>query len=86
MPRISEFFGIVIYMYYNDHQPSHFHAEYAEDEAVYEIDTLGILRGELPRRAHAMVVEWASRHRPELREDWDLARRQLPLKSIDPLD
>jgi hypothetical protein len=86
MPRISEFFGIVIYMYYNDHLPSHFHAEYAEDEAVYEIDTLATLRGELPRRAHAMVVEWAIQHRPDLREDWELARQQLPLKWIDPLD
>ena len=86
MPRISEFFGVVIYMYYNDHQPSHFHAEYAEAEAVYGIETLEILRGGLPRRAHAMVVEWASQHRPELREDWDLARQQMPLRWIDPLD
>ncbi|HEX5083760.1 MAG TPA: DUF4160 domain-containing protein [Blastocatellia bacterium] len=86
MPRISEFFGVVIYMYYNDHQPPHFHAEYAEAEAVYGIETLETLRGELPRRAHAMVVEWATRHRPDLREDWDLARRRMPLRWIAPLD
>jgi hypothetical protein len=57
MPRVSEFFGIVIYMYYNDHMPPHFHAEYAEHEAIYEIDTLDVTRGGLPRRAHALVVE-----------------------------
>ncbi|MGH9752328.1 MAG: DUF4160 domain-containing protein [Blastocatellia bacterium] len=86
MPRVSEFFGVVIYMYYNDHQPPHFHAEYAETEAIYGIETLETLRGALPRRAHAMVVEWATQHRPELREDWDLARQQMPLRWIDPLD
>jgi hypothetical protein len=57
MPRVSESFGIVIYMYSNDHMPPHFHAEYAEHEAIYEIDTLGVTRGGLPRRAHALVVE-----------------------------
>jgi hypothetical protein len=43
MPRISQFFGVVIYMYFNDHRPPHFHAEYGEFEAVYAIDTLDIL-------------------------------------------
>ena len=57
MPTISQFFGIAIRMYYNDHLPPHFHAEYGSDEAVYEIDTLNVLRGSLPRRAHALVVE-----------------------------
>jgi hypothetical protein len=56
MPRVSEFFGIVIYMYYSDHAPPHFHAESGEHEAIYEIDTLDIRRGGLPRRAHALVV------------------------------
>lgn len=62
MPRISQFFGVVIYMYYNDHLPSHFHAEYGEDEAVYSIETLEVLQGRLPRRANNMVVEWALLH------------------------
>ena len=44
-------------MYYNDHMPPHFHAEYAEHEAIYEIDILDVTRGGLPRRAHALVVE-----------------------------
>ncbi|MDW8327745.1 MAG: DUF4160 domain-containing protein [Anaerolineales bacterium] len=57
MPCICQFFGISIYMYYNDHLPAHFHAEYGEHEAVYVIETLETLRGELPRRAHALVLE-----------------------------
>ncbi len=86
MPRISAFFGIVIYMYYNDHHPPHFHAEYAEHEAVYEIETLEVSRGKLPRRAHALVVEWTTLHRAELKENWGRARAGLPLEEIEPLD
>ncbi len=86
MPRISQFFGIAIYMYFNDHLPSHFHAEYAEFEAVYAIDTLDLLRGDLPRRAHSLVVEWALDHRPELRANWNRAREQVPLAKIEPLE
>ena len=86
MPRVSQFFGIVIYMYYNDHQPPHFHAEYGEHEVIFEIDTLAVLRGALPRRAQAMVAEWALQHRAELRQNWQLARRQQPLQEIEPLD
>ena len=86
MPRISYFFGIVIRMFYNDHPPPHFHAEYGSDEAVYEIATLDVLRGKLPRRAHALVVEWATLHRPELRANWDRARQGVPLLDIESLD
>ncbi len=86
MPRVSQFFGIVIYMYYNDHIPPHFHAEYGEHEAIYEIDTLDIMRGSLPRRAHALVLEWATLHRNELRDDWGRARMEKPLKEIEGLE
>jgi hypothetical protein len=86
MPRISEFFGIVIRMYYNDHWPPHFHAEYGEHEAVYQIETIAVLRGELPRRAHALVVEWTTLNRGELMENWDRVREGLSLRSIEPLD
>ena len=86
MPRISEFFGIVVRMFYNDNMPPHFHAEYGEFEAIYEIETLKIQRGQLPRRAHALVVEWATLHRDELLADWEKARRQVSLDQIAPLD
>jgi hypothetical protein len=86
MPCISQFFGISIYIYYNDHLPPHFHAEYGEYEGVYVIDTLEILRGSLPRRAHALVVEWASAHRDELRANWERARASIRLEQIAPLE
>jgi hypothetical protein len=86
MPAISRFFGLTIYMYYNDHAPPHFHVEYNEWEAVYAIETLDTLRGELPRRAHSMIVEWALMKRGQLRANWANAERQLPLEQIEPLE
>jgi len=86
MPQISQFFGIMIYMYYSDHAPPHFHAEYGGNEAVYTIDTLELIRGSLPRRAHGLVVEWASLHRQDLRANWIRARAGERLAVIMPLD
>jgi len=78
MPELSRFFGIVVRMYFNDHHPAHFHACYGDSEALIEIETLNILRGELPRRALAMVLEWAVLHRQELRMAWMNARGGKP--------
>jgi hypothetical protein len=86
MPCISQFFGIMIAMYYNDHAPPHFHATYAGDEATFAIDTLATLQGDIPRRARALVLEWAQVHRDELLENWNLARIGLPLVDIEPLE
>ena len=86
MPQISRFFGIIIYMYFNDHAPAHFHAEYGEFEAVYTIETLEILRGKLPHRAHSMVVEWATLYRDELRDNWERARERITLEKVEPLE
>ncbi|HEU4384192.1 MAG TPA: DUF4160 domain-containing protein [Anaeromyxobacteraceae bacterium] len=86
MPKVSEFFGIVIALYYADHAPPHFHAIYGDREALIELGTLSLLQGSLPRRALSLVLEWASQHRQELREDWERARRGLPLVPIAPLD
>ena len=86
MPEISRFFGLIIRMFYNDHAPPHFHAEYGDEEAVIAIDTLEVQRGELPRRALALVLEWAALHREELRRDWELARSGQKPVPIAPLD
>ena len=86
MPRIAEFYGIVIGMYYDDHGVPHFHAAYGEDEASIGIDSATLLGGELPARALRLVLEWARLHREELIEDWSLARDRKPLRRIDPLD
>ena len=76
----------MIYMFYSEHSPPHFHAKYAGDEAVYEIQTLRLYAGQLPRRVHNLVLEWADLHRAELMEDWKMARSGEPLKQISPLD
>jgi hypothetical protein len=85
MPTICYFYGIAIQMFWNDHAPPHFHALYGDDEAVISIETVEVIRWRLPRRALALVQEWAEAHRTELMEDWELCRlRQTPRK-IAPL-
>lgn len=85
MPTISRFYGILIQMYFADHAPPHFHALYAESEALIAIQTFEVIRGELPPRAMALVLEWAQQHRNELMKDWYLCvQNQMPEK-IRPL-
>lgn len=86
MPRISQFFGIAVVMYFNDHAPPHFHAIYGGDEVAIEIDTLAVLWGTVPRRALALVLEWAALHRADLRENWERARDGRALMAIEPLE
>jgi len=86
MPCVSDFYGIAIYMYYNDHAPPHFHAEYGGDEVEIDISGLDVLRGEMKRRALGLVLEWAQLHRDELLTDWELARQGLPLQTIEGLE
>jgi len=86
MPALSHFFGIAIYMYIRgEHNPPHFHALYGEYEAVADIRHRTLIRGNLPRRILAMVLEWTELHQAELMEDWNLCQvKQLP-KPIAPL-
>ncbi|MBC7587611.1 MAG: DUF4160 domain-containing protein [Chitinophagaceae bacterium] len=86
MPRIASFYGIVIWMYWRDHQPPHFHAKYQEHEVLIEIQNLSIYAGSLPARALGLVIEWASQHQVELMENWNLALQDLPLKKIESLN
>lgn len=85
MPEISRFFGIVIKMYFDDHLPPHFHAEYEGYKAVIDIHTLFAIGGYLPPRALGMVVEWASGHREELLDLWERAANHQPLYKLPPL-
>ena len=85
MPEISRFLGIVIRMYYRDHPPPHFHAEYGEHEVTVEIGS-GIVEGRFPRRALSAVLDWYGLHREELANNWELAREGQPLNRIEPLE
>ena len=85
MPEVSRFYGIIIALYYNEHNPPHFHAKYGEFQAEIDIRTLQIINGEIPKRAKALIMEWADEHREELMIDWELARQKAELKSIEPL-
>ena len=85
MPEISRFFGIVIKMFFNDHNPPHFHAYYGEGEVLIDIRNLSVFAGSLPPRALGLVIEWASLHQAELLMDWAKARGQQPLEKIAPL-
>ena len=86
MPEISRFFGIVVQMYYGDHDPPHFHVRYSGQKALIAIETLALLRGHLSPRVLGLVTEWAALHRAALMEDWDLAKDQAELKPIAPLE
>jgi hypothetical protein len=86
MPTISIFYGIIIQMFWDDHAPPHFHALYAEHEALINITTLEIIKGDMPRRALALILEWASLHRIELLEDWKLCDQHQSPKKIPPLE
>jgi len=86
MPSISVFYGIIIRMFFDDHAPPHFHAEYGEYCAIISIESLEIISGNLPNRSLALVLEWAASHRNDLREDWDLCRKKQQPKKILPLE
>ena len=85
MFEISRFLGIVIAIYYREHQPAHFHAVYGDYQITVDIDT-GIVQGQFPRRALRHVLEWYELHRSELQEDWELSQARRPLKRIPPLE
>ena len=86
MPELSRFFGIVIGVFYREHGRPHFHAVYGEFEAVIDIETGGVIEGELPKRALSLISEWQNAHMAELRENWERARQHKELKKIPPLE
>ncbi len=85
MPELSRFLGIVIYMYFNEHNPPHFHVEYNEFKASIAIKTLGLIEGKLPSRVMSLVVEWAREHQEELLENWNSVQKTGKYYKINPL-
>lgn len=79
MPVVARFYGIVIKIYFSDHNPPHFHAVYGEYNGLFDIQTLEMIEGDLPSRAVSMVCEWAGRHQTTLLEMWTRQEfRKLP--------
>jgi hypothetical protein len=86
VPEISRFFGIVIKMFFDDHNPPHFHAEYGDSLVLIDIRTLSAFAGRLPPRAMGLVIEWATLHQQELISNWERAQAKQELQSIAPLE
>ena len=86
MPEITRFFGIIIRMFYDDHNPPHFHAEFGGKKAVMDFRG-NILQGDLgSKTALRLIREWTDLHQAELAEDWELARASQEIKKIAPLE
>ena len=85
MPEISRFFGIVIAIFYDDHNPPHFHARYGSQKVIIDIQSLEVLDGEISPRALGLVMEWTSLHKEELLNDWELAKNSQKPHKIEPL-
>jgi hypothetical protein len=73
-------------MYFTDHNPPHFHAEYGDDLALIDIRNLSVFSGRLPPRAMGLVIEWATLHQHELLDDWNRAHTEQQLRRIAPLE
>lgn len=86
MPQISRFFGIIISMYYDEHNPPHFHAKYGDFEAQINIINLTVIEGKLPSRVLGFVIEWASIHSVELMDNWNRLLKNQSLNKISPLE
>ena len=86
MPTISQFYGIQIIMRYSERHGPHFHAEYADAEALVSILDDSVLGGKVSSRAYRLVLEWSQLHRNDLMENWERARRHQTLKHIEGLE
>jgi hypothetical protein len=86
MPEISRFFGIVVMMFYNDHAPPHFHADYGDEEWEIGLQPVKILKAGRNRRVQAMLLEWAVLHQDDLLEDWHRCRNHEAPRPVEPLE
>ncbi|MFO8027559.1 MAG: DUF4160 domain-containing protein [Opitutales bacterium] len=85
MPEISRFFGIVIRMYFEDHNPPHVHVEYQGERAIFDFEGNILKGGFSSRTAVKLIREWIDLRADELRKDWELAQSGRALEKIDPL-
>ena len=81
MPEICRFLGIIIMMYFEEHNPPHFHVRYNEYRASFDIKSLNIIAGEVPAKVRGLVEEWAELHKDELLDIWN----SQEFRKIEPL-
>ena len=86
MPIISMFFGIVIRMYYKEHEPAHFHAEYQAQQGKFDLTGNAIVGNIHSRTALRLILAWAHRHGRELEANWERMKAGRPLERIPPLE
>jgi hypothetical protein len=86
MPEISRFFGIVVTMYFNDHNPPHFHVRYESYRAKVRIADAVVIDGDLPQRVAALVAEWVHLHGGELERNWTNLATQGTFARVAPLE
>lgn len=84
MPEISRFYGIIVKMFYNEHNPPHIHMEYQDYKAVVTIRE-GIVEGKMPKIALKLIFEWMDLHKAELLANWESIEKKRPLSNIEPL-
>ncbi len=85
MPEICRFYGIVIRMFFGDHNPPHFHATYGSSEVLIDVSSLAVIAGQLPPLAMGLLVEWTTIHQQDLLDAWTRARNHQPPGRIEPL-
>ena len=86
MPEISRFFGIVIKMFFDDHNPPHFHTEFAEYKATFSIETGQMIQGDFPHNKTSLVTAWTVIHQEELMKNWNLLAEGVNPKKIKKLE
>jgi len=85
LPIISLFYGIKITMYFDEHRPPHFHAEYNGHQALIDICEARVVKGEMPSRQLKLILAWCVIHQDELMQNWELSKDGLPINKINPL-
>jgi len=85
MPELSRFLGMIISIYFDDHNPPHFHVGYNDEEALISINDLSVIKGNLPPRVMGLAMEWARLHQAELLENWNMVKDSGKYYKIDPL-
>ena len=85
MPIISQFYGIIIRIFYKDtqkHHGAHLHVEYS---AVYSINSIEILEGYIPLKQNRMVIAWMEINKEELIALWKISQDDGEFFKIEPL-